>query len=241
MSNTIHNQSHWVDLCVKIHTLSRNSPIQTCPGPDKSIDGGPVRTFSQDSVLGDDEYPIHGQKQHFAAGGFGEVSEDDYDDLRNGYVDESWTSSFCSSTMGTPEHCSDNDIVIVPKVVNTTTSSPKLHDHQPLKCIVHEANPRGNPKCTKQEFKSIFALKTHILDCHQRPDYCPRCGATFARSAHWSRHIIARNCNAKVNALDGVPGVHGDIIDRIMEWEPDRSVSEESNLNTLRGLLNSGY
>lgn len=232
--------------------MPRERQIRRCSDPDTTLatpifgeqsgDGGPVRTFSQDSGLGDDEYPIH--KPHSAAGSFGGISEDDYDHFRNDCMDETWAASIWPSVnrsaRGTPEHCSDSDIVIVPRLNHKDTFPSNNTIQQPLKCIVHAANPRENPKCANQEFKTFSTLKDHIIDCHQQPDYCPRCGTTFSHSADWSAHINARNCEVKSNPLAGVPGVPGDTLDGIMGWKPDSFLSTENNWENLKALLNSG-
>ncbi|KAK4159486.1 hypothetical protein QBC43DRAFT_327176 [Cladorrhinum sp. PSN259] len=248
MSIPAHNDTHCVDLSLKVHTMPREKQIRRCSDPDTTLatsrfgeqsgDGGPVCTSSPGS--GDDEYPIH--EPRYAAGSFGGISKDDYDHFRNDYMDETWAawSSVNRSAQGTPEHCSDSDIVIVPRLNYKDKFPSNDTIQQPLKCIVHAANPRENSKCANQEFKTFLTLKHHMIDCHQQPDYCPRCGSTFSHSVDWSSHINARNCEVKSNPLAGVPGVPGDTLDRIMGWKPDSFLSTENNWENLKALLNAG-
>ncbi|KAK4221093.1 hypothetical protein QBC38DRAFT_149175 [Podospora fimiseda] len=98
----------------------------------------------------------------------------------------------------------------------------------------------SHPQCDNCTFSGVTATKEHIIQHHTRPHYCPRCGDIFETNNDWSDHITKRSCVLNPNAMANVPGIPGDTMDRIIEWVPEPSLSEDENWEQLKNILRSG-
>ncbi|KAK3989611.1 hypothetical protein QBC44DRAFT_82555 [Cladorrhinum sp. PSN332] len=192
-----------------------------------------LRTLSVDSGLGDDNYTIEPQSKYHHVS---ETVDHEYDDLKDENINEHWTTVSCAKNTTEPDNF---ELLLQTCLLDDAKPDLPTGASGHLRCLLHGAKPAADhTDCVNHGFQDFETLKQHMRDCHHRPDYCPRCGATFTETAEWSRHINARKCEIKPKQLVLVPGVAGDTMDRIMEWEPDCSLSDEKNWEQMRAMLN---
>ncbi|KAK3989615.1 hypothetical protein QBC44DRAFT_327287 [Cladorrhinum sp. PSN332] len=102
-----------------------------------------------------------------------------------------------------------------PPTIRLTTSGE-------FACPCYKSNPSKYRLCLVASLTTAAQVKQHIETSHRRAEYCPRCYAEFkGKGACEVRrdHIIAREC-ALNRGPSTVEGVHGDLMDRLSEWQP---------------------
>lgn len=76
--------------------------------------------------------------------------------------------------------------------------------------------------CLSVSLENAAAVRQHIETTHRRAGYCPRCYTEFTgegASNNRRDHIMARRCQLDPGP-NTVEGLHGDLMDRLREWEP---------------------
>lgn len=92
-----------------------------------------------------------------------------------------------------------------------------------LACPFYKSNPSKYSTCRHESLYVGADVKQHIELAHHRAQYCPICYTEFTgdgASNAYCAHVRARSCRPREEGAVEIEGLHGDLMDRLCEWEP---------------------